>query len=307
LNCARCSLSPRRQEGRVIVGNPSRPFVLLDSMTWQSPIHAAGNDATDSWQRSALSPVEVDSSHDSCQDLLPQVQQCPDTVEGSLSTMFESCALVNFPPPVDQVYAYIDHDSTSDVSSVSSDEESLDLTPIAPPHGTHVSVVPTRSIFARYWESNPTSSPIFCTAPANRSLSTTCRTSLGDNVFYGVHSISQDPPTHGGTNVPSSPSTRRRIFEFNVTEKVASSQEALLLSRENQLPLLRSLSSSTHTSTVQRSCLRSSRYAIKSTHREPSFSSFSDASVSFSPKVNVVVYARPAETWSGSNWAEYFA
>jgi hypothetical protein len=219
------------------------------------------------------------------------VPDTTDTMEGSLSTMIESCEFVSF-PPVDQVSVYIDHDSTSDVSSVSSDEESLDPTPIAPPHWPpQVAAVPTRSIFARYWETNPTSSPVFCTAPANRSLST----------------IPQDPPTRGGTIVPSSPSTRRRIFDFNVAEKVACPQEALLLSREDRLPLLRSLSSSTHTSTLQRSCLRSSRYAIGSTHREPSFSSFSDASVSFSPNVNVVVYARPAETWSGSNWAEYFA
>jgi hypothetical protein len=293
------------KEGSLLLPLPLPP----DSMTWQSPIHTAGNDASDRWQPSALCAVEVVSSNDSFQDSQPQVQQCPDTVEGSLSTMFESCSLVNFPPPVDQVSAYIHHDSTSEVSSVSSDEESLDPTPIAIPHGLQVPVVPTRSIFARYWESNPTSSPIFCSAPANRSVSTTCHTSLGDvdEVLYGVRSIAKDPPTHGGTNVASSPSTRRRLFAFNVTEKVVSSQEALLLSREDRLPLLRSLSSSTHTSTVQRSCLRSSRYAIGSTHREPSVSSVSDASVSFSPNVNVLVYARPAETWSGSNWAEYFA
>jgi hypothetical protein len=57
----------------------------------------------------------------------------------------------------------------------------------------------------------------------------------------------------------------------------------------------------------QRSCLRRSRFALNVSRQESSSSSLSEASVSFRPRVEIVIYDIPVEPWTEEEWMVYFA
>lgn len=228
-------------------------------------------------------------------------------------TYFASFSSSSLLPPLDEVTMSSEADSSSsDVSSVSS-EENEDTMMTA---STSQSPVVPRSIFGRYWEKKG-GAPALTKEPidsnnhvADSSDEVSCNTY--ERTLQGHEAAAPSTP----------PSRRRCIFSSSVVSaESAPALVSMMLQQQQQQPdeeqrerelLRKTYSTSALLKLHQRtsSCLRSSRFAPAPLRRESSCSSdssSSDLSVTFSPKVDVVVYARPVELWAPKGWSDYFA
>jgi hypothetical protein len=213
-----------------------------------------------------------------------------DLVEGQdqdqLQTYFDTFSSLSL-PPLDQVTICSELDSSSsDVSSVSSDEDDGTTTSQQSP------VVP-RAIFGRYWEKKGGAPALSKTAPTRH---------VDDEVSCGSYTYErtlkvQESQCGKVVSTPQSP-TRRTIFKSCVSES-SPTLIAMMLQQEQ----LRK-TQSTSALTKKPSCLRSSRFAA-APRRESSDSL--DRSVTFSTKVDIVVFQRPVELWAPKGWSDYFS
>ena len=201
--------------------------------------------------------------------------------QNHLPAFFASFSLSSL-PPLDQVTVCSEIDSASDVSSVSSDEEdnsTSSQSPVAP-----------RAIFGRYWEKKGG-------APA--LLKVPCTTHEGDKGSCSANTYERTLKRHEAPSPQASPSTRRSIFKTLVSESVPALS---LIASMQQQEQLRKTHSTSALRKKRSSCLRRSRLA-----EAPSRTSSSDLSVSFSAKVDVVVYQQPIERWAANGWSDYFS
>ena len=200
-------------------------------------------------------------------------------------------------PMVDHITVYSNCDSSfGDMSSVSSDEEDNDendqcyttpskaLSPLPSP----------RSIFGRYWEKN--------VGAVVDPFETLKMISLATSVFEDdVASCNtyertlQRPPVVCSTTPSSLP--RRRIFPNASFNRV-------------DLPCVSSRKTHSDSRLLKQttvSCLRRSRFSRHGSSSSEEQSHSEHSSVSFSPKVDVIVFRRPVEHWAAKGWSEYFS
>jgi hypothetical protein len=212
---------------------------------------------------------------------------------------FEKIPSFSSLPMVDHITLGSDS-SSSDISSVSSDEAEDDLDendlcchtpktkPLAP-------VTPPRSIFGRYWEKNPgavvdpfeTLKMLSMSSPPEEDDSASCNT-------Y-ERTLQRRPfPT-------TSPALPRRCIFPNASLNLPALAE--------RTPSRKAHSDSRLLKEHRASCLRPSRFARHGSSSSSSEDLFSSSSsvVSFSPKVDVIVFRRPVEHWAAKGWSEYFA
>ena len=178
-------------------------------------------------------------------------------------------------PPLDQVTVCSSEHDCDSVSSLSSDE--CDQSPQCS----------RRSFFKNYWDKKG-GAPVFSRilAPSNdhedASLSSDRdNESCAANTYERTLKVKEAPTTN-----------RRKVFSL--------SEPAL-----NQIELRREHIRKTKSTSAQGkpSCLRQSRFSLTS----PRPRSESEAQVTFSSQVDVMVYERPKEVFAGDGWSSYFA
>jgi hypothetical protein len=229
--------------------------------------------------------------------------------------LMEDCKNDSF-PVLDKIPSFsslpmVDHitigsdSSSSDISSVSSDEDEDDdendqcchsptkpLSPIAPP----------RSIFGRYWEKNPSTVAdpfetlkMLSLSSAEEDDSASCNT---------YEQTLQGRPVVFSNNPTSQVLPRRRIFPNASLHHVDFPPRAEFTTSCKAHSDSRLLKEHIKTS----SCLRRSRFSRHGSLGSSSSEEHSSSSVvSFSPKIDVIVFRRPVEHWAAKGWSEYFA
>lgn len=228
--------------------------------------------------------------------------------------VFENVVTISNLPPLDQITICSEScsDSTSvcDVSSVTTDENDE--------MNQFFSVVPTpkkelscpnpslRTIFDRYWEKNRpaqvvTTSPESKIEPVSpiRHEEETSSINTYERTLLQGKAVASSKTTH---------LSRRRIFQglpptpYLVDDlhrhptKVRS--DPCLLAKKTKPPCLRRSRFSVSTSS-------SSSYSLPDSRRASSSSSVT--SVTFNPKVDVVVFRQPVEHFASKGWSDYFA
>jgi hypothetical protein len=214
-------------------------------------------------------------------------------------------------PPLDQVTVCSDGNddslSTCDISSMSSDDENENDQCCTPTKPQSPNLEP-RTIFGRYWEKSGMVVPLFV--------------SHHSDTYERILQRPSESLTRLSNTTEVPPPIRRRIFPTTQTsdlvESVASNPSGAWTqasgTQETQSD------SSLVTEKTKPSCLRRSRFgsASSSTNMIDGSSSYlsrkalsrykSDGtSVTFSPKVHVVVFRQPVEHWAAKGWSEYFA
>jgi hypothetical protein len=174
-------------------------------------------------------------------------------------------------PSLDQVSvcSSCDEDDSSLVSSMSSDE------------ALYQEEKP-RSIFRAYWYKK-----------GGRSLQASAQTKE-------LSSFSSSSSSSSSTNTHS----RRRIFS-----KLSEATPTLPLSAALEVNMRKIKSVSDLHGKPKGSCLRPSRFSGRERRKtEASDSdSDSDSSVTFSSKVDIVIFQAPAERWAADGWSDWFA
>lgn len=231
------------------------------------------------------------------------------------TSVFENVVTIYNLPPLDQITicseSCSDNTSVCDVSSVTTDEND-ELNQFYSTRSTPNKVVvcpnpSLRTIFDRYWEKNrpaqvDTASPESKAEPVS-PLRTDDETS-SINTYERTLLRSQGKAMESSTTQPIS---RRRIFQGlpptpNLVDdrhrhptKVCS--DPCLLTKKTKPPCLRrsrySVSTSSSSSYSQPGCRRTS-------------SSSSVTSVTFNPKVDVVVFRQPVEHFAAKGWSDFF-
>lgn len=219
-----------------------------------------------------------------------------DECENGSLPFFEKIPSFSSLPMIDQITLGSDS-SSGDISSVSSDEEDDDedendqccSTPTTKCQAPH----PPRSIFGRYWEKNPSA-----VVDPFETLKMLSLASAEEDDTASCNTYERTLQRRPGFDSPSS-LPRRRIFPNASLSHVTPPAAPPSRKAHSDSRLLWKESSPTG------SCLRRSRF---SRHVSSSSSSSEHSSVvSFSPKVDVIVFRRPVEHWAAKGWSEYFA
>jgi hypothetical protein len=206
---------------------------------------------------------------------------------------FEKIPSFSSLPMVDHVTVYSNGSDASycDISSVSSDEEEDGDENDQCFHTPTKPLSSPRSIFGRYWEKNAgavvdpfETLKMISLAAAEEEDATSCNT-------Y-ERTLQRTPP---------SLFPRRHIFpnaSFDHMDQVSPPRADLSSSRKTY--------SDSRLRKDQKiaSCLRCSRFSRRGSVESSSGSEHS--SVSFSPKVDVIVFRHPVEHWAAKGWSEYF-
>jgi hypothetical protein len=194
-------------------------------------------------------------------------------------------------PPLDQVTVCStvdDNDSsTSSVSSMSSDNEfRREEKP--------------RSIFREYWKQSE--GRILKDVSNSKEPFPSMQDSCANTYDCSLELHTQNVAKVDLSPRSRSPRSRRRIFG-----KVALSESAptlsLYLFPRNSVQKAKSESFLSHAKKPKRSCLRQTRFCGKERRNSDS----SEVSVSFSPKIEVVLFQRPCEQWAADGWSNWFA
>lgn len=254
------------------------------------------------------------------------------------TAIIENMHSISYLPPLDQITICSDGNcsdtsSIGDVSLTDSAEndarsQCYDSEKKNPFPSMTQPKVTLRTIFDRYWEKNP----IIHHIPESKALPESC---INYNETMSVNSYDRMTRSNRSCDAlegSTSPSRRRIFHGVSLPEVATSVQDHQSLVHHNSRPLCRFLQS-THkvhsdSSLLLRkkpSCLRRSRFSVSSTatsssvspttptcdDRRTSVSSCTGGDgtssvVTFSPKVDVVVFRKPVEQFAAKGWSEYF-
>lgn len=185
-------------------------------------------------------------------------------------------------PPLDEITLCSSNDD-DDSSSVSSME------------GDTMEEKQPRSIFREYWKQEGKASDADCDSRqcSTAQVDDSYRACNHANYYERVLQLREK-------EVETQPSTRRRIFG-----NLACSKSSPLLAMAELLPGGISISKAKSAPAILpgqpgKSCLRSVDKATRS-------SNGSEHSVSFSPKIQVVLFQPPSEQWAAEGWSAFFA
>lgn len=192
-------------------------------------------------------------------------------------------------PPLDQVTVCSSEHDNDSVSSVSSDEDSC---------YEEASRCSHRSLFKNYWGKKGGAPAFSRPRPSRNDQETAPRITNDrqidnddDNESCGTYErtlkVNEAPP-------PATP-RRRKIFSSSFVSEPSLNRVGL---RREQLRKTKS------SSALGKPCLRQSRFSLTSPPRQ---TSEPEAHVSFSSKVDVMVYQRPREVWAAKGWSDFFA
>lgn len=213
-------------------------------------------------------------------------------------------------PPLDQITicseSCSDHTSFGDVSSVTTDENdeiNMESTPKKELSYPNPSL---RTIFDRYWDKNRPAQVI--TTTAEESKMDPVSPLHHDDDTSSVNTCERT--LRQSQEKTSTPPIRRRIFQgLPPTPDLAPSDRHCdhYPNKVQSDPCLLSKK-------VKPPCLRRSRFSVSTCsssspecRRASSSSSVTTTSVTFNPKVDVVVYRRPVEHYASKGWSDFFA
>lgn len=193
-------------------------------------------------------------------------------------------------PPLDQFTAC--SDDSSIISALSYDEDDQESSP-------------PRSIFAKYWKKNQgeVKNARVTGKQSTPRIPTVETTSLEES---SVISYERSLMVNEGVQCVS-PVTRRRIFEKKCLSESSPTLTLIsLASLSHDKAVRKAKSASTLLEQRPRaSCLRPSRFSGGKRLDFDSSSSF--ASVSFSDRVDTIVFEKPVENWAANGWSAWFS
>lgn len=221
-------------------------------------------------------------------DVAKEVQEGDDEIHALASFLSRDGSFSSaFIPPLDQVTVCSSEHDTESVSSVSSDEDSCDEA---------TSRCSRRSLFKNYWGKKG-GAPVFSSPPPSNdqeaaSRITDDRQNDEDNESCGTY----ERTLKVNEALPPAAPRRRQIFSSSFVSEPSLGRVVL---RREQLRKTKSTSA-----LGKPSCLRESRFSPTSSPRQRSES---EAHVSFSSKVDVMVFQRTREVWAAKGWSDFFA
>lgn len=237
------------------------------------------------------------SSLDSWED------ECNEEHIGSLPRFFISLSSSSLVPPLDQITISSEVDYLSDASSMSSEEEYRFPTAKVQP----LSPEAPRKLFGSYWEKEKSRDSFRNSLTlASAQQEQLCDMELPTETFQPHHAKHCFPETDemDVSVATTPPQARRRIFELVTSSRNESSTN---YDSPQDGRLVRTISTSSSLSSSPPSCLRRNRFAQGTFAKvDQCCSSHIDASVSFSPKVDVMIYTLPVEQWAVKGWTDFF-
>jgi hypothetical protein len=228
------------------------------------------------------------------------------------------------PPPLDQVTMCSDDDDSATSFSSLSDHEFLPETLTTPTETTRTA----RSIFRQYWAKNGGGEDLCfltCAArPPPRTIVIVQQSSSA--IEQQCHGNDETKSKQEAQRLQQQQQRRRSIFRRNCVSQslplgMAASEEAV--AQTAAFSRNESTSQREKEQVTKRSCLQlQRRYSGTNTPLDTSASSSSSSplcgsdhhsersserSVSFSPKIQVLVYQEPLERHAADGWSKYFA
>ena len=234
-----------------------------------------------------------------------------------IQPVFETVVTIFNLPPLDQITicseSCSDNTSICDVSSITTDEND-EMNQFFSTSSTSKKVLPCpsptfRTIFDRYWGKNR---PVqFVTTAPDSKTEPVSPLRIDEEEEQEISSINtyerKSLQSQGKAVMASEKNSlsRRRIFQdLPVTPN-------LLVDDWRSRPTIVRSDPCLLTKKAKPPCLRQSRFSVSSSsHSQPhcrrASSSSSVTSVTFNPKVDVVVFRKPVEHFASNGWSDYF-